>query len=163
MNTVSDETQALGSGRPPAMELNHTDCQLPNDPNERTAHSGRVTNRSCMLYSLTCHISLTLPSSVYNWKHHFTKDCLWPVIEQNFNLSKSFSYSQVLAVDRKIREFDFGSLERESLMPRLNARDQVHASNGAGEGGLLERWKKPNPNLGLLMQRWINKNCKDHG
>lgn len=87
------------------------------------------------------HVSY-LTILVYNWKHIFTKECLWPVIEQNFNLSKTYTYSEILVIDRKIREFDFGNLERESLR---------------GNG------KHPNPNVGLIMQRWLNKNCKDHG
>ena len=45
-----------------------------------------------------------------------TRNCVWPMLEQNCNLTKPFNYSNIVTLDQRMREFDERERESGSLV-----------------------------------------------
>jgi len=72
-------------------------------------------------------------------KFHFARECLWPIIDSNFNLSKPVNYASLLALDRKVREFQYSDVSQFVASPNATygIQMQTHASNYVKEHVLL--------------------------
>ena len=90
---------------------------------------------SIIMSALKCIHSYYL---VTTKKYQFARDCLWPIVEQNFNLTKLLNYASLLELDRRVREFDFGNYEDNDV--------------SFGE-----------PTVSMTMQRYALKYSKEHG
>ena len=81
---------------------------------------------------------LTSPVKIDDFdKFRFTTECLCPIIESNFNLSKPVNYASILALDRKVREFTHV--------------DCANVMSGEGK------------TLGMEMQTHVSGYVKEHG
>jgi hypothetical protein len=73
-------------------------------------------------------------------KFRFTRECICPIIDYNYNLTEPVNYDRVLALDRKVREFvqaDVGLAMSESNNPTLAMEMQTHASAHVKGHGML--------------------------
>jgi hypothetical protein len=119
----------------------------------QTTQSGKCTNihvRSSFSSSPQVYsIGLSLDDVE---KFHFARECLWPIIDSNFNLSKPVNYASLLALDRKVREFQYSDVSQLLAGPGVTygLQMQTHASNYVKEHG------------GCLPSRCTLSNSRDH-
>ncbi|KAL4073016.1 fungal-specific transcription factor domain-containing protein [Scleroderma yunnanense] len=81
-----DAWTSIVNGRPPALNVNHTDCKFPEDTDVLTTPSGNVE------------------MGWHNWKFRYSASCLSVSVNHVFNMRPP-GYSAVLELDRKICKF----------------------------------------------------------
>ncbi|KLO09678.1 hypothetical protein SCHPADRAFT_833710 [Schizopora paradoxa] len=90
-----DHFKSLGSGRPTTFSPDAIDCEFPEDTEAITTADGTL-----------------VPSGKFNifqiwrWKHRYAKEIL-TVVTARLCAAQPLKYSEILDLDRKVREFDF--------------------------------------------------------
>jgi hypothetical protein len=97
-----DLWSAQGFGRPPSINLNHTDCKLPMDPEEKIGSNGQTE------------------PSYYRLKYTYS-EMLLGTLNEAFGAERP-SYDTILKLDKRIRDFN---MPASMQVPGL---DNMHAS-----------------------------------
>ncbi|KZT39029.1 hypothetical protein SISSUDRAFT_1046229 [Sistotremastrum suecicum HHB10207 ss-3] len=115
-----DSWQSLGFGRPPSFSASHVDVQIPED--DVTDAKGNHIHARTFIYYRNC----------------FVRDCIRAVIDHTYQI-KPFRYASVLELDKKVREYDFGTLFKESdnALPTIGIFMQKHLMSCTREFALL--------------------------
>ncbi|KAI5118223.1 hypothetical protein M0805_000719 [Coniferiporia weirii] len=82
-----DIWKSLGTGRPTLFSLNVIDCELPIDRGTSVEDDGTVVQ------------------SVWRWRYRFARDVLTLVVDKLCS-ARPAKYSEILELDRKVRDFD---------------------------------------------------------
>ncbi|KZP08682.1 hypothetical protein FIBSPDRAFT_1052268 [Athelia psychrophila] len=80
-----DAWSSVKNGRPPSIDLHHTDCRYPRDPDPTVLSAN------------------TKEIGFHAWKFRFSVSALTPIMHYVFGVRKS-TYSELLELDRKIRQ-----------------------------------------------------------
>ncbi|KLO09517.1 hypothetical protein SCHPADRAFT_907684 [Schizopora paradoxa] len=122
----TEQWQSLGTGRPPLIRADGIDCRLPKDTENAVDCNGRST------------------MSAWSFRQHFVKDVI-SVLSLKLSSTKSMKYSEVLELDKKIRDFDV-SRPNDSNKPATAASTSTPAFEQAGDilrilmGGILKHF-----------------------
>lgn len=101
-----DKWKSLESGRPAIFNLEEVDCEFPEDKEATLSNEG------------------TIVSGFQRWKHRFTKEVLAPIAQQ-LCLVRAIKYSELLELDRKLRDFETHPSLLKSAKPGPNGDKMV--------------------------------------
>jgi hypothetical protein len=97
------------NGRPPALNIQHTDCRYPDDLDQVRKASGDIE------------------MGYHSWAFRFAASCLTSSVQCVFS-TKPFSYNEILELDKKLRCFPVPShLEAVSNIERPWSTNPTHA------------------------------------
>lgn len=98
-------TQTLSTGRPPAFDRSYIDCLFPQDSEMKLSKEGNM-EPGCE-YLLCCLFNVTIDTLIHgvgNWGFRFALECVAEVAAKTLTATPP-RYSDILELDRKIREF----------------------------------------------------------
>jgi hypothetical protein len=99
--------QCVVHGRPPTLNIAHSDCRFPRDLDPYQLPSGN-SELGCkqLLLGPTSFQVLTpaISSSVHSWKFRYAAVCLSASVQHTFSVRRE-SYSSILELDKRIRSF----------------------------------------------------------
>jgi hypothetical protein len=103
--------QSILYGRPPFLDLAHSDCRFPRDLDPHPLPSGKselgceqsLSGADCFLVS-----DAFFPPLVHSWKAHYTAACLSVAVQRTSSVHR-MSYSSLLDLDKRIRSFPLPS------------------------------------------------------
>ena len=108
--------QSLGSGRPTTFSPDAIDCEFPEDKEAIIAADGTVVPSGELYPILGLNKLLILLDVVWRWKHQYAKEIL-AVVTARLCAAQPLKYSEILDLDRKVREFDFHPWLHEANPP----------------------------------------------
>ncbi len=104
--------QCILYGRPPMLNLAHSDCRFPRDLEPHVLSDGSTElgcEHSPSLQPIVFRsISFFFFHLVHAWKFHYSAACLSVSIQRTFSVRRE-SYSSILELDKRIRSFPIPS------------------------------------------------------
>jgi hypothetical protein len=98
--------QSVIHGRPPTLNLAHSDCRFPRDldPYQLPSGNSELGCKQLRLARPVCQVLTRISSSVHAWKFRYAAVCLSASVQRTFSVHWE-SYSSLLELDKRIRSF----------------------------------------------------------
>jgi hypothetical protein len=106
--------QCILYGRPPVLDLAHSDCRFPRDLEPHVLPSGTSElgcEHSLFLQSVVFQVQVShlfLFYLVHSWMHHYIAACLSVSVQRTHSVHRA-SYSSFIELDKRIRSFPLPS------------------------------------------------------
>jgi hypothetical protein len=106
--------QCILYGRPPVLDLAHSDCRFPRDLEPHVLPSGTSElgcEHTLFLQSVVFQVQVShlfLFYLVHSWMHHYIAACLSVSVQRTHSVHRA-SYSSFIELDKRIRSFPLPS------------------------------------------------------
>jgi len=98
-------SQSIATGRPPILRADAVDCQIPKDSGQTLESYGKATINSTCALADSVALQHSFAMLAWSFKHHFVKEVISSLSEK-LSSAKSMKYSEVLEMDKRIRDFN---------------------------------------------------------
>jgi hypothetical protein len=96
------------NGRPPSLQIQHTDCRFPDDLDPSIKPSGDLELGCEFISSALKRHSMDMLYIGHAWKFRYSASCLSISVQQVFS-TRVPNYTALLELDKKIRKFPLPS------------------------------------------------------